>query len=204
MAAHNHSTGVDRTRVLPDLETAHLSSVQCSILSSSTLSVYSSHPPIRQTSYTDTQILPPPGSVNRKGSWYKLLQAQGGGRFLRRHNPTRVPYKCTNQEAKTSETEAFEQAWVGEAQRQGLADRFQVYARGTAAWNQLNRWIERPRHRAAVSEPSGSAAAARRPASLSSCCRNPVCSPLAGQCATSTPALKMILEAADIYSSRYF
>ena len=32
--------------------------------------------------------------------------------------------------AKISETEAFEQAWVGEAQRQGLADRFQVYARG--------------------------------------------------------------------------
>ena len=31
-----------------------------------------------------------------------------------------------------------------------------------------------------------------------------LCSPLAGQCATSTPALKMILEVADIYSSRCF
>ena len=56
------------------------------------------------------------------------------------------------------------------------ADRLQVAIRAaTAAWNQLNRWIERPRHRAAVSEPSGSAAAARRPASLGSCSWNTLC-----------------------------
>ena len=42
--------------------------------------------------------------------------------FLRRHNLSEVlRTKYVQTEAKTSETEAFEQAWVGEAQRQGLA-----------------------------------------------------------------------------------
>ena len=56
-------------------------------------------------------ILPPPGSVNRKGSWYKLLQAQGGGRFLRRAYPCQVFYKCTKEARRKAGVEPGRRTW---------------------------------------------------------------------------------------------
>ena len=155
--------------------------------------------------YIQYKYSSPPRFSKPEGKLVQTITGTGRGSILRRHYPTTFLRKKHVQKRRkpARRRRLSRRGWERRSGKASPID-FRSIRAATAAWNQLNRWIERPRHRAAVSEPSGSAAAARRPASLGSCCRNPVCSPLAGQCATSTPALKMILEAADIYSSRCF